>query len=311
MKCNVLALLSCLLLLNSCSNSTMSTQGSVAPDGSITYQTFYDDLSPYGSWIDYPEYGNVWSPNVDGDFRPYATNGHWVYSNEGWMWNSYYNWGWAPFHYGRWIYDDVYGWLWIPGYDWSPAWVTWGYVDDYYCWAPLMPGVGVGAAYGSWHPHSYYWNIVPRGHLYDNDLGRVIQHPGEGDNLSNRIAIYNNFNTTHVHNQYYAQGPNVNEVEKYTNRTITPMNIRESTARGNTRVDGNNVQVYRPKVSSPEPRQYRQIQNNNMRPIQQVNDRPNIQRSEQIRNVNSLPMRTAPMPSGGGFRGVGTGRVRR
>src|ERR1700758_3111775 len=64
------------------------------------YQVFYDQLGPYGNWIDYPSYGYVWHPNVDADFRPYATNGHWVYNDEGWVWVSSYNWGWAPFHYG-------------------------------------------------------------------------------------------------------------------------------------------------------------------------------------------------------------------
>ena len=38
---------------------------------STTYQTFYDDVSPYGNRIDYPGYGNVWQPAIDGDFRPY------------------------------------------------------------------------------------------------------------------------------------------------------------------------------------------------------------------------------------------------
>ena len=99
-----------------------SAQG---PMPSVTYQTFYDDLSPYGDWIDYPEYGYVWHPRV-ADFRPYSTAGHWVWTDEyQWMWVSDYNWGWATFHYGRWLYDDFYGWVWMPGYEWSPAWVEW------------------------------------------------------------------------------------------------------------------------------------------------------------------------------------------
>src|ERR1700761_1436748 len=44
-----------------------------------TDQVFYDELSPYGNWIDYPDYGYVWAPaDVGPDFRPYATNGYWV-----------------------------------------------------------------------------------------------------------------------------------------------------------------------------------------------------------------------------------------
>lgn len=110
-------------LFSGCATNRAISQGS---SGDITYQTFYNDLSPYGTWIDYPGYGNVWNPSGIADFTPYSSNGYWVYSNAGWSWNSGYSWGWAPFHYGRWFYDDNYGWLWVPGYDWSPAWVTWG-----------------------------------------------------------------------------------------------------------------------------------------------------------------------------------------
>jgi len=65
-----------------------------------TDQVFYDELSRYGRWVDYPDYGYVWVPNVGDDFRPYATNGNWVYSDYGWTWASDYDWGWATFHYG-------------------------------------------------------------------------------------------------------------------------------------------------------------------------------------------------------------------
>ncbi|HET6724229.1 MAG TPA: hypothetical protein VFH07_15825, partial [Chitinophagaceae bacterium] len=37
----------------------------------VSFQTFYDDLSPYGQWIDYPQYGYVWSPDRRyRDFHP-------------------------------------------------------------------------------------------------------------------------------------------------------------------------------------------------------------------------------------------------
>ena len=77
---------------------------------SVSFQVFYDQLSPYGSWINYPNYGYVWLPTrVPQGFRPYANGGHWVYTNDGWAWVSDYDWGWAPFHYGNWFYDQYYG----------------------------------------------------------------------------------------------------------------------------------------------------------------------------------------------------------
>ncbi|HEY5408816.1 MAG TPA: DUF6600 domain-containing protein, partial [Ginsengibacter sp.] len=85
-----LILMASALLLAGCfSTSTISQSGTDEP---VTYQTFYDGLSPYGTWMDYPEYGHVWSPGMDGDFRPYDTNGHWAYTNDGWAWASDYAW---------------------------------------------------------------------------------------------------------------------------------------------------------------------------------------------------------------------------
>src|ERR1700752_5287025 len=53
----------------------------------VTFQSFYDQLSPYGQWIEDPDYGYVWLPDVNSDFKPYATNGNWVYTDEGWTWD--------------------------------------------------------------------------------------------------------------------------------------------------------------------------------------------------------------------------------
>ena len=106
-----------------------------APEAS--YQSFYDALSPYGQWIDNPQYGYVWMPNVGPDFKPYSSNGNWVYTDGGWTWASNYPWGWATFHYGRWFFEEGYGWMWIPGNEWAPAWVSWRQSPQYYGWAPL------------------------------------------------------------------------------------------------------------------------------------------------------------------------------
>ena len=46
------------------------------------YQTFYDALAPYGTWVNVVNYGYVWMPTSAGyDFAPYATNGHWIMTN--------------------------------------------------------------------------------------------------------------------------------------------------------------------------------------------------------------------------------------
>lgn len=289
-----------LIFFNSCASSSVTSQTITNPP--VTYQLFYDDLSPYGTWIDYPGYGHVWNPGLSGDFRPYATNGHWVSSVEGWAWASDYNWGWAPFHYGRWLYDDMYGWLWIPGYDWSPAWVTWGSVDNLYCWAPLMPGINVSLQYGSWKPHSYYWNACSRNHIYDKNLAAVLENASTISPFVNRISIMNNFNTTKKNNLYYSSGPNVHEVEKYANRKIDAVSIKDVHQINQVKHADKIMNVYRPEVEDPKetlrkdpqktlgPNEFRRTDISQSKPIRDEVQQPIIKRSEQRNNIETLPV---------------------
>jgi len=72
-----------------------------------------------------------------------------VLTEFGWTWVSDYSWGWAPFHYGRWIVIVGHGWCWVPGTIWGPAWVAWRAGDGFVGWAPLPPrGVSVAVTYG-------------------------------------------------------------------------------------------------------------------------------------------------------------------
>jgi hypothetical protein len=113
------------------------------PQEEPTPESFNSALGPYGQWYFRASLNAwAWHPSaaaVGTDFRPYETNGHWVYSPEGWAFTSTLPFGWAVFHYGRWYQDDVYGWLWMPGDTWAPAWVDWREGGGYVGWAPLPP----------------------------------------------------------------------------------------------------------------------------------------------------------------------------
>jgi len=276
-----------IIIFSNCSSSQIAAQGT--PADAITYQTFYDSLSPYGTWIEYPGYGHVWNPRADGEFRPYATNGNWEYATDGWTWESNYSWGWAPFHYGSWLYDDMYGWLWIPGYDWSPAWVTWGLADNYYCWAPVMPGVHTDLQFGSWRPNAFYWNVCDRAHIYDRNLSSEILGRPYVNNIAGHISIINNFNATRLHN-YYATGPDLHEVEKYTNRKITPITFNDVHHFSSIRHQGNIMNVYRPSVQYSRPHEFRRVDPENMNPIQTYVQHPLMRSTQQRNNIGSLPI---------------------
>jgi Family of unknown function (DUF6600) len=112
---------------------------------SISIGGFYDELEPYGRWVDC-SYGDCWVPErVSRGWQPYS-NGEWVYTEYGWTWVSYDPWGDSPYHYGTWVYTNRYGWAWIPGTVWAPAWVTWSYSDNYVGWAPLPPSIAFGSS---------------------------------------------------------------------------------------------------------------------------------------------------------------------
>jgi hypothetical protein len=110
---------------------------------SISIGGFYDELEPYGRWVDC-RYGECWVPaRVPRHWQPYS-NGEWVYTEYGWTWVSYDPWGDNPYHYGTWVWTNRWGWAWVPGTVWAPAWVTWTYNDDYVGWAPLPPSLAFG-----------------------------------------------------------------------------------------------------------------------------------------------------------------------
>ena len=50
--------------------SVIFTKKTSAQQNNLSFQVFYDQLSPYGQWVDYQNYGYVWMPNAGPDFPP-------------------------------------------------------------------------------------------------------------------------------------------------------------------------------------------------------------------------------------------------
>jgi hypothetical protein len=237
--------------LASCGPTTVivSDPNPPAPVEEVSYQSFYDQLSPYGNWINYPGYGYVWSPNVGPDFQPYATNGNWIYTDAGWTWASDYNWGWAPFHYGRWFYENSYGWMWVPGNEWAPAWVSWRGGGDYYGWAPLGPSVSAEVALSNYNPPANYWNFVPRQYMGNPGWHSYYVSGARNVTIINNTTIINNYSGTNRAKYNYAPGPDPNEVRRYSGNNFTPVQLRQANTPG-ARVSGSQYQIYQPRVSA-------------------------------------------------------------
>ena len=240
----------------------------------VTVNYFYDNLAPYGTWVDVDGYGRCWRPSVvvyNPGWQPYCDHGHWVYTDCGWYWFSDYSWGWAPFHYGRWFQIPRWGWCWAPDTVWGPSWVTWRYSDNYCGWAPLPPhavyreGVGFfynGHAVGVGFDFGLSWNsftFVPIGHFCDPHPHRFRAAGTQVTQIYNRTTVINNFDVRD-HN-FVNHGIDPEHITAVTRTPIHPVSIRDTGSpsghgprRDQLSHDGHTLIVNRPNfVDHPVP----------------------------------------------------------
>jgi len=225
----------------------------------ITSQDFYDSLSDYGTWVYDPQYGDVWVPDAEDGFRPYATRGHWVLTEYGYTWVSGYPWGWATFHYGRWHYDDYYGWEWVPGYEWAPAWVSWRQGGGYFGWAPLTPGLNISVTFGGgYNIPDRYWVCAPQRYINSPNIYNYYAPHTTVVNVIHNTTIINN---TYVQgNTRYVAGPRVADVQRITHERPQVYRINNASEPGRVEVGHNSVTIFRPAVQkAPEARPQRVV----------------------------------------------------
>jgi hypothetical protein len=238
-----------------------------APDqgGGVDVSYFYDQLSPYGHWVESRAYGWVWLPfGIGVSWRPYAA-GHWVMTEYGWTWVSDEPFGWATYHYGRWVYDPDYGWEWIPGYEWGPAWVAWRTGGGFIGWAPLPPevrfragfgldfgGVDINVALGPTH----FCFVQERSFLAANVV-TYVEPPARNVTIIHSTTNITNY--TVVNNRVVNQGIPVQRVEQVTGQRVQRLQVtavRSGPAPRSAQVRGNQLTVFQPPIvkrSTPPP----------------------------------------------------------
>ena len=223
---------------------TGTTQKVMAQDEDISLQSFYDELSPYGTWIQDPQYGYVWRPDADqGDFRPYYTNGRWAMTEYGNTWVSNYDWGWAPFHYGRWVYNRYNQWVWIPDTVWGPAWVSWRSGGGYYGWAPMGPGMNINV---NFNIPNLWWVFVPQRNIYYDNFPRYYSR-------RNMVIINNTTIINHVYTRdrrSYYTGPRADEIRRYTRQAVPVYTVNRTSRPSRSNITGNRLEIYTPNRSA-------------------------------------------------------------
>jgi hypothetical protein len=162
-----LMLLTCVFLLAGCN---VIDEGAADERRSSVSSSDQSYLAAFGDWINVEPYGEVWTPRVVASWEPFSY-GQWVYSDQGWLWESYEPYGWLVYHHGNWEFRDDTGWFWIPSNEWSPATVQWTNFDNYVGWAPAPPaGQILPAPYSP--EGTRYWNVVRTEDFSHKDIGK-------------------------------------------------------------------------------------------------------------------------------------------
>jgi hypothetical protein len=237
-----------------------SQQTPVRDDSANPQNENWNDLDADGNW--YPTDGgsNVWVPaGVGPGWDPYGA-GYWAYyPTFGYTWVSSYPWGWLPYHCGAWNYYS-FGWGWAPGGGcgrvWSPVIVVRTHPPGWTM--PIRPVYPPGGA----HP-------LP-GRLVAVDRGPVAKGPWAFNGAAPR--------------------PDHQQALNFNGRTITPVDrvdVRAqafTAARGtapgsravlsNSFAGGQRVAPSSSYVGGGNPS--RGVENTFGRPVQGVNERPNV-----------------------------------
>jgi len=168
-----------------------------------------EDLDAYGQWRTVPDYGPMWVPSgVAVGWAPYRF-GHWVWiAPWGWTWVEDEPWGFAPFHYGRWV--SVGGvWGWIPG----PVAVRPVYAPALVAWVGGTPGFSFSVSFGvgggiGWFPLGPREVFVPAYRVSDAYVTRV--------NVTDTVV-----ERTTVVNVYHNNVTNITYVNQHVNGGVT------------------------------------------------------------------------------------------
>jgi len=245
--------------------------------GGITFGAFYSSLGPFGEWITVDAGVYAWRPmNVAQDWRPYW-DGRWMWTDDGWYWDSDEPWAWATYHYGRWYFDDYYGWIWIPGYDWAPAWVEWRYGGDYVGWAPLGPyavfDIHFGIIYSRhWVTPYHYWSFVDCRHITYHHVHEYIYRTEYNTRFIGRTRTAGSvwYNDGRIR----SRGPETGYIERRGNIRIPRTEVveveRNDQMQSVRRGERDRIGVYRPRV-------------------ERENDNARIERPDNIRDRERMP----------------------
>jgi len=211
----------------------------------------YEDLDEHGEWRDAPGYGHVWFPSdVSEGWAPYR-NGHWAWvAPWGWTWIEDEPWGFAPFHYGRWVMvRDAWGWVPGPLVErpvYAPALVV--FVGGPRFGLSVSFGGGGGGGGVAWFPLGPREVYVPSYHTSE----RYVQNVNITNTTVNVVNVTNVYNNVNVTKVTYMHQNNVAAVTAVSHDTfVNARPVRDSQVRVDER-EMRNAEVQRNFTVAPE-----------------------------------------------------------
>ncbi len=242
----------------------------------VSFQSFYDILSPMGEWIQITkedidddlsdgegegmnnfmasntdeDFLFIWKPSVESNWKPYV-NGKWEYSDHGWLWVSSDTWGNSTYNYGRWWNSPKYGWVWLPGYTWAPAWVKWKVTNDdkYVGWVALSPKAKWNSEKGITDETYKYRNkdkewVFVENNSFAGDITSVnIVKQNENSSLVKNSTSITEIKTED--DKIVNKGPDVNRMEEKTGKKFQKKKLKFSKGNTNAVVGENDITISR------------------------------------------------------------------
>jgi hypothetical protein len=192
-------------------------------------------------------------------YTPY-NNGQWVNTDQGWYFKANTPQEDLTSHYGRWNEDPNLGWVWLPGKVWSPAWVDWRETENEIAWAPLPPGsyiVNDGVKIQSSINDNRY-TIVEKKHFIEPSVYKYRYQYVENKNKIMIKEMTKKDGIIIKNKTIINKGPDVEVIEKKTNRKIDQVKIKKVGKKDDAVTEGNTMGVFTPelkeeKVTKKEP----------------------------------------------------------
>jgi len=237
----------------------------------VSFQSFYDLLSPVGEWIqiskgeidedlsngdgqgfssqmDDDQTVFIWKPSgMESNWHPY-TDGKWVYTASGWVWASNYHWGWAVYHYGRWWHSSTMGWVWIPGHVWAPAWVVWRITEGHIGWCPLSPkaewkaSTGISETNYRYSPSAADWVFVEKSRFLDEVNSSTVISSSRNSELIEKSKTVLNIRVES--NMVVHSGPQVDEIEKATGQQVIIRSLKFTNDKSQQGLTDQSIVIY-------------------------------------------------------------------